>query len=89
MFFALSRLSGSRTSTTSQFAFKDDSAVAPADVLSGKPDDQLTSHGPDLPTPHTPGFPTAPLLSNPAALGLERDDPENVLDVMPEFASDA
>jgi len=66
----------------------DDPAVAPADVLLREADDETSPYGADSRAPHAPGLSAVPLLSNPAPVGLMRDDPEDVLDVVAEFASD-
>lgn len=62
--------------------------LAPADVLLREADYELSPHIADPRAPGTSGLPAILLLSNPAPIGLMRDDSEDALDVVPEFASD-
>lgn len=64
-------------------------AVAPAEVLSGKADDEPPANGADARSPDGSGLAADFLLAQPAAVGLARDDTEDIVDVVTELAADA
>ena len=63
--------------------------VAPADVLPGEPKNEPPPDGADPRATDATRLSTSLPLPNAAAAGLVGDDPQDVIDVVTEFASDA
>ena len=67
----------------------DDAAVTPAEVLFGKADDESAPQRTDAWPSRRSGTLAGTLFPDPTTIGLVRDDTEDVLDVVVQFASDA
>jgi hypothetical protein len=68
--------------------FADHSSISPAKVLPGETKDEPMPHGRDSATADAPWLTPTFLLAQPSAIGLARDDAEDIVDVVPEFMAD-
>jgi hypothetical protein len=69
--------------------FAHHASVSPVEVLPGETKDEPMAHGRDSATADAPWLTPTFLLAQPSAIGLARDDAEDIVDVVPEFMADA
>ena len=67
----------------------DHSSISPVDVLLGEAKNESTTNRRDSTPADTPRFLSVSFFAQPSAIGLARNDSEDIVNVVPEFMADA